>query len=312
MPMISATIRGKKVVDYRDGGTRWTDNAALCIADYLTKPTYGMGFPAGDRARPGNFNAEANHCDEIVQTSPIGGGIRLPQDHFVAEKTKTYTYYIGGPRGERGTGTRTLPGAFTIDSDTLGFDTGDRVMLTGNSLPPGVAANSGYYVIRQSDGDDYILRAAQIHRSPVIQLATSLANARRASRSRSPATAAERCGCSTLLAALDRYRQPSDRRFRSGLSGRRNPLPAPLVNGGSYYWIDRGHQQVYYETTHGLLAYGSGMLAYHRGAARANQPVTLTSVGVGNYLVYKQYQKRFTCNGVSIQPASRSDIMRRC
>ena len=110
MPMISATVRGKKIVDYRDGGTRWSDNAALCIADYLTEPTYGMAFPAATELDLANFNAEANHCDEIVQTSPIGGGFRLPQDHFVAEKAKTYITGIGGPRGESGTGTKTTTG----------------------------------------------------------------------------------------------------------------------------------------------------------------------------------------------------------
>ena len=251
MPMISATIRGKKVVDYRDGGTRWSDNAALCIADYLTEPTYGMAFPAATELDLANFNAEANHCDEIVQTSPIGGGCRLPQDHFVAEKAKTYTYRIGGPRGESGTGTRTLPGAFTIDSDTLGFDTGDRVMLTGNSLPPGVAANTAYYVIRQSDGNDYHSGLAE-HPSLAGHSAGDDAGQCPGGHRRLTITGN---GSGTVW-MLDRFWLLSTDTaslatgdFVQVYQADGNPLPAPLVNGGSYYWIDRGHQQVYYETT---------------------------------------------------------------
>ena len=110
-----------------------------------------MGFPAAAELDLPNFKAEANHCDEIVKIASVGGGFRMPQDHFIAEKAKTYTYRIGGPRGESGTGTKSTPSAFTIDSDTLGFDTGDRVMLTGNALPAGVSANVSYYVIRSGN-----------------------------------------------------------------------------------------------------------------------------------------------------------------
>ena len=45
MPMISATIRGKILYDYRDGGSRWSDNPALCIADDLTNTEYWHGLP---------------------------------------------------------------------------------------------------------------------------------------------------------------------------------------------------------------------------------------------------------------------------
>ena len=216
--MISATIRGKKVVDYRDGGTRWTDNPALCIADYLTNADFGMGFPAASELDLGNFNAEANHCDEIVQTSPIGGGFRCPRIISSAEPTKTYQYpAIGDHREHDGTAApRRLPSAITVDSDTLGFDTGDRVMLSGNALPAAPGTNTSYYVIRSEDGDDYILQQLNVHRSPVIQLA---ATPRRAA-DHDPGN-----GSGTIW-MLDRFwllstdtAASGNRRFRSGLSG---------------------------------------------------------------------------------------------
>ena len=213
-----------------------------------------------------------------------------------------------GP-GDRGTGTRTLPGAFTIDSDTLGFDTGDRVVLTGNSLPPGVAANTSYYVIRQSDGNDYILQQLNVHRSPVIQLATTLANAQAGIP-----IAITGNGSGTVW-MLDRFwllgtdtASLATGDFVQIYRADGNSLPAPLVNGGSYYWIDRGTNRSITRQPQ-LIAAGSGMLAYSEAAARANQPVVLTSAGIGNYLVYKQYQKRFTCNGVVDTAGKPSDIM---
>ena len=43
VPEITATIKGKKVYDPRDGSTAWSDNPALCLRDYLTNDTYGLG-----------------------------------------------------------------------------------------------------------------------------------------------------------------------------------------------------------------------------------------------------------------------------
>lgn len=43
VPEITATIKGKKVYDPRDGSTAWSDNPALCLRDYLTNSTYGLG-----------------------------------------------------------------------------------------------------------------------------------------------------------------------------------------------------------------------------------------------------------------------------
>jgi len=43
VPEITATIKGKKVYDPRNGSTAWSDNPALCLRDYLTNDTYGLG-----------------------------------------------------------------------------------------------------------------------------------------------------------------------------------------------------------------------------------------------------------------------------
>src|SRR5688500_1479136 len=43
VPNVSCSVRGKKVYDPRTGLTEWSDNSALCIRDYLSNTTYGLG-----------------------------------------------------------------------------------------------------------------------------------------------------------------------------------------------------------------------------------------------------------------------------
>jgi hypothetical protein len=41
IPLFTAVVRGKRVFDPRSSTTAWSDNAALCIRDYLTS-AYGL------------------------------------------------------------------------------------------------------------------------------------------------------------------------------------------------------------------------------------------------------------------------------
>jgi hypothetical protein len=71
IPDIEFLVHGKKCFDFRDGVTRFTQNAALILADFLTDSKIGAGI---DRQ---NFNAAnwvtaANICDESVQLASGG------------------------------------------------------------------------------------------------------------------------------------------------------------------------------------------------------------------------------------------------
>lgn len=44
-PDLVATIRGRKVFDPRTSTTAWSDNPALCLADFIASPAYGLGLP---------------------------------------------------------------------------------------------------------------------------------------------------------------------------------------------------------------------------------------------------------------------------
>lgn len=72
VPNISAVIKGKKVFDSRTSITAWSDNAALCTADYLNDSTYGLGAPHGTEIPAAELNAAANTCDELVSIPPSG------------------------------------------------------------------------------------------------------------------------------------------------------------------------------------------------------------------------------------------------
>lgn len=67
MPVIKAKIRGKKVYDPRSTLTAWSENAALCIRDYLTA-SYGLACSVLEIDDP-SFIAAANISDEYVLAS---------------------------------------------------------------------------------------------------------------------------------------------------------------------------------------------------------------------------------------------------
>jgi hypothetical protein len=70
IPNISAVIRGKQVFDPRTSTTAYSANAALCLRDYLTDSTLGMGMSAAE-VDDTAFSVAANICDEQVEIKPI-------------------------------------------------------------------------------------------------------------------------------------------------------------------------------------------------------------------------------------------------
>ena len=71
MPNISALVRGHKVWDPRSSTTAWTDNSALCTADYMREATIGLGCTSA-QVPDSELIAQANICDELV-TLTAGG-----------------------------------------------------------------------------------------------------------------------------------------------------------------------------------------------------------------------------------------------
>ena len=68
LPLVTATVKGKKVYDPRTATTAYSNNAALCVRDFITS-AYGL---SDDQIDDTVFSAAANICDENVSLS--GGG----------------------------------------------------------------------------------------------------------------------------------------------------------------------------------------------------------------------------------------------
>lgn len=71
LPNISATVKGRKIYDPRTEATAYSNNAALCIRDYLSDPLFGLGATA-DEIDDTTFIAAANICDEDVDLAEGG------------------------------------------------------------------------------------------------------------------------------------------------------------------------------------------------------------------------------------------------
>ncbi len=65
LPNVSAVVRGRKVLDTRTGTTAFSSNWALCVRDYLTNTTLGLGTDAAEIDTTA-LNAAANISDESV------------------------------------------------------------------------------------------------------------------------------------------------------------------------------------------------------------------------------------------------------
>jgi hypothetical protein len=302
MPVISAQVRGKIVLDHRDGGLRWTNNPVLCISDYLRDTRFGMGFHVSD-LNFDSFNAEANACDEIVKTAAVGGHWSMPQVSFTAQVSKSYN--------ANASTSKTIAGAFTLASEALAVDTGDMVMLSGAALPPPLVTNTPYYVIRQTDGNDYVYQSLNIQQTPVIQLAASASDA-----AAGTALTITHDGSGTMWRTDQMWLLGVDAKgFNTGDSVQvsqydENPLPAPLTQNGAYYWISYDHHQQNLGSIHDIVeVYGRGMVASSLENALAKIPIALTSVGASVYNLARFYEKRWTCNGVVDTSNKPSDIL---
>lgn len=75
IPNVTCDIEGKNdIYDPRTATSGYTDNAALCVADYMSLSHYGIGagIGAADGINTNALIAAANICDETV--SEVGGG----------------------------------------------------------------------------------------------------------------------------------------------------------------------------------------------------------------------------------------------
>ncbi len=146
IPAVTCIVKGKQVFDPRDSQTRWSPNAALCLRDYLTDATIGLGELAAN-INDTDWQAEANICEESVA---------------LLSQTDTFTV-------------DTATDEITLDTDPLAISalaTGNGVQLTTTgTLPAPLALATTYYWIPVRCG------CPSDNNSAVGKLATTKANA---------------------------------------------------------------------------------------------------------------------------------------
>lgn len=103
VPNLTCEIRGKQVYDPRTTTTYWTANSALCLADYLADPVFGIGIGYADIDETALI-AAANACDESV-IYDVGTGATEPRYETdgellsSAEPAENIGYLLGAMHG---------------------------------------------------------------------------------------------------------------------------------------------------------------------------------------------------------------------
>ena len=62
LPSFNVLLKGKKVYDFRDSTTKWSDNPVLALYDYMTNTRYGMGFDSS-KIDITSWTDAANYCE---------------------------------------------------------------------------------------------------------------------------------------------------------------------------------------------------------------------------------------------------------
>jgi hypothetical protein len=138
LPTITADVRGRTLYDPRDGQTRYSNNPALVLRDYLINTIYGRGI-ASSAIDDTSIAAAANACDVRI-TAPSFSDI-----FTVSTATNTSNLVL-------------------TFSQPIPIDTGDGVKVSSTAtVPSPLVAGTTYYAIKATDTS--------------YQLATTLANA---------------------------------------------------------------------------------------------------------------------------------------
>lgn len=127
LPNIVYLIKGKADIwDPRDNGYRWTDNAALIVADYLLNPIYGLGCTQNEIDIDALIDA-ANYCD--TDLGGIGTGFKRYRINGRFEATASHEQTLqemadamGGDIVWQGDKWRILPGKYRAWSLDLNED----------------------------------------------------------------------------------------------------------------------------------------------------------------------------------------------
>lgn len=177
IPNITVDIEGKDdILDPRTGIRGYSENPALCLADYLSHAAYGIGaaIGAGDGIHAESLIEAANICDEEVPLAPGGSEPRYSCNGVLslAEGPKTLIEGLlsamAGRVAVQGGSWRIHAGAWRPPEVTLTADdvrAGGLVLATRISQSANFNAVRGQFVSPENDWqpDDFPAYASEVY-----------------------------------------------------------------------------------------------------------------------------------------------------
>jgi hypothetical protein len=270
-PKITFDIRGKKVKDTRDGVTRFSPNAALCIRDYCTDSRYGRRV-AEAKIDDAKITAEANYFEERIAMPAM---------------VSTFT-------ADPATDVLTLPAAQPLQ-------TADEVMLTTTvALPAPLALSTAYYWIPVSPTTGKVATTAA-NAQAGIPIAIDITSAG------SGVHTLERTPVFSVDPVWDHLILTKEAPFDNGdgvqLSST-GALPGGTAAATTYYWM-RGAGDVLAGFQNPAITSRPpelrparvGRIATTYANALAGIAIDLTTAGTGTLTVTHIDQPRYTCSG---------------
>jgi hypothetical protein len=177
IPNITVDLEGKNdILDPRTGQQIYSNNAALCIADYMAHPTYGIGaaIAAADGIETDSLIEAANICDEAVPMASGSAEARYSCNGVVSlsQTPKTIieamlTAMAGGCIWQAGQW-RIRAGAYRVPETTLTADDlreGGMVLTTRQSRASNFNAVRGQFVSPENSWqpDDFPAYASDVY-----------------------------------------------------------------------------------------------------------------------------------------------------
>ena len=179
IPNIAVDIEGKDdIYDPRTGTRGYSENAALCLADYMAHPRFGIGaaIGAGDGIEADALIEAANICDEAVPLAAGGiepryacnGVVSLAQDPKTVIEAMLSA--MAGRVAHAGGAWRLMAGAYRLPEITLTADdvrAGGMVLATRVSRAASFNAVRGQFVSPENDwqADDFPAVTSEVYRA---------------------------------------------------------------------------------------------------------------------------------------------------
>lgn len=291
IPNISAVVRGKKLYDPRIATTAFTNNAALCLRDYVLDAEVGIGATTGELDDP-NWIAAANICDEEVSRA--------------AEATTLSVLELVPGAPTAGFSSKDKGAGFPIPTTVtykLTF-----VTASGESLP-GTASNtfSALYTrvavtLPTYSGQDYVVTARKLYRSNnggAYGLVTTVNDNSTKTFIDPGSTLGVAPPATPTYAIADALTVANGaRHYRTGDSvtlSTTGTLPAPLAPATQYFIIYDRDDRI--------------KLATSLSNAQNSVAIDITTVGTGTHTLTRTSERRFTCDGLVEYSLKPSDIL---